>query len=302
MGLVPVAPPSSVRLPAPWFTATAPVEGSVEVVRDTVVGPIGLAVGVAWAFAAAAVVVLVATVVAAPDHPRAGRQAWAIALAASLAELGLLLLDGGLTDRRPTASMARVLLLAIVAVTAELPRWAQLLLAGLLALTVPLGAPQAGDLGGLVGAVLLTSVGVLSGVTVTWVARRRDRWSAVLVPGLVAVLAIPAAVVTWPSSVPVHRAQQQVAGTVLDVTVAPVETGRNELHLYARDTAGRPVELRDVHAEVGNLPPQELFPVTADHWLSYVLELPPGERWRLTLAGVTADGGELAIVLDLGGP
>jgi hypothetical protein len=302
MGLVRVAAPRAVLLPASSFTATAPVEGTVEVVRDTVVGPIGLAAGIAWAFAAAAVVVLVASAVAAPDRPRAGRLAWAIALAASLAELALLLLDGALTDRRPTASMARVLLLAIAAVTTELPRWAQLLLVGLLTLTVPLGAPQAGDLGGLVGAVLLTSVGVLTGVMVMWIARRRGRWSAGLVPGLVAVLALPAAVVTWPSSAPVHRAQQQVAGTVLDVTVAPVETGRNELHLYARDTAGRPVELRDVRAEVGSLPPQELFPVTADHWLSYVLELPPGDRWRLTLAGVTADGGELAIVLDLGGP
>lgn len=298
--------------------------GVVEVVRGTVAGLTALAAVLAWAVAAAAIAVLAAAVIvlaaagrapaapaaaaaaAAAAPPTAGRRtvvlpAWALAVAATLTEVVLLLLDGPWTDRRPTAALARLLLLVLAAVTAgTLPRWAELLLAGLGLLTVALGAPLAGDLGGVAGAGAVTLVGAGLSVAVLWSRGRHRRRSGAITLGLVAVLAVPAALFAWPEPPPpTHRAHLAVDGTVFDVTVAPVAPGRNELHLYARDTDGRPVDLTDVRAQVAGQRPQELFPVTLDHWLSYVLELPDGDRWRLTLTGVGPDGEDHELVLDL---
>jgi hypothetical protein len=279
------------------------VFGVVEVVRGTVAAPTALAAVVAWAVAAAAIAVLAAAV----SVPAAGGRrpvvlpAWALAVAATLTEVVLLLLDGPWTDRRPTAALARLLVLALAAATAgTLPRWAERLLAGLGVLTVALGAPLAGDLGGLAVAAAVTLVGTGLSVAVLWSLVRRGRPSGAITLGLVVVLAVPAALFAWPEPPPpTHRAHLAVDGTVFDVTVAPVAPGRNELHLYARDPDGRPVDLADVRAQVAGQRAQELFPVTPDHWLSYVLELPDGDRWRLTLTGVGPDGEDHELVLEL---
>jgi hypothetical protein len=279
------------------------VFGVVEVVRGTVAAPTALAAVVAWAVAAAAIAVLTAAV----SVPAAGGRrpvvlpVWALAVAATLTEVVLLLLDGPWTDRRPTAALARLLVLALAAATAgTLPRWAERLLAGLGVLTVALGAPLAGDLGGLAVAAAVTLVGTGLSVAVLWSLVRRGRPSGAITLGLVVVLAVPAALFAWPEPPPpTHRAHLAVDGTVFDVTVAPVAPGRNELHLYARDPDGRPVDLADVRAQVAGQRAQELFPVTPDHWLSYVLELPDGDRWRLTLTGVGPDGEDHELVLEL---
>lgn len=285
--------------------------GVVEVVRGTVAAPVAMAAVVAWALAAAAVVVLAAAVVvpAAAGAVAADRRtvllpAWALAVAATLTELVLLLLDGAWPDRRPTAALARLLLLAVAVVAAgSLPRWAERLLAALALLTVALGAPLAGDLGGVAAAGAVTLVGAGLAAAALWALARRGRSPTAVTLGLVAVLAVPATVVAWPEPPPpIHRAQLVTGGVVVDVTVAPVAPGQNELHLYARDPDGRPVDLTDVRAQVAGLPAQELFPVTPDHWLSYLLELPPGDRWRLTLTGVAPDGEERELVLDLLAP
>jgi hypothetical protein len=287
--------------PAALPVAIVPGDGAIEVVRGAVAGPAVLAAVVAWAIASAGVAVLVAVAVRGELDRRVAVPAWWLATAATLAELVLLVADGtALIDRRPTAALARLLLLAVAPVaTAGTSRWAARWLAGPILLTVPLGAPVAGDLAGLAqaGAVALVGVGLAFGVL--WVVSRRTRPSAALALGLVAVLAVPIGILAWPEPPPIQRVQTVVDGTVFDITVAPVAPGRNELHLYARDAAGQPVALTDVRAEVTGRPAQELFPVTADHWLSYVLDLPPGDRWRLTLSGVTTDAEDRVIVLDL---
>jgi hypothetical protein len=296
----PIVKPLLGTTPTALPVAIVPGDGAIEVVRGAVAGPAALAAVVAWAIASAGVAVLVAVAVRGELDRRVAVPAWSLATAATLAELVLLVADGALIDRRPTAALARLLLLAVAPVaTAGPSRRAARWLAGPILLTVPLGAPVAGDLAGVAwaGAVALVTVGLALGVL--WVVSRRTRPSSALALGLVAVLAVPIGILAWPEPPPIHRAQTVVDGTVFDITVAPVAPGRNELHLYARDAAGQPVELTDVRAEVAGLPEQELFPVTADHWLSYVLDLPPGDRWRLTLSGVTTDAEDRVIVLDL---
>jgi hypothetical protein len=292
---------------APLFAVATTSDGAVEVVRGAVADPAVLAAVVAWAAAAAAVVVLTAAVSLRAERRRVVAPVWVVAVAATLTEVVLLLLGGSLTDRRPTAAVARLLLLVVGLVGAgALPRWAERLLIGLVLLTVPLGVPSVGGVGGLAAAVAVTLVGVgLAAAGLSAGARRTQRAgrSRVLALGLVALLAVPTAVVAWPDPPPpTLRAQQVVAETVFDLTVAPAAPGRNELHLYARDRAGQPVDLTDVRAAVADRPAQELFPVTLDHWLSYVLDLPPGDRWRLTVTAVTTDGDERAVVLDLVAP
>jgi hypothetical protein len=276
-------------------------QGAVEVVRGAAAGPAALAAVVAWAVAAAAVAVLAAAWLAGAERRRVVAPAWMLAVVATLTEVVLLLLDGALADRRPAAALARLLFLAIGLVAGEaLPRWAQRLLAGMVLLTVPLGAPFAGDPGGVAVASAITLIGVGLAAVGLRAGARRTHGSTVRTLGLVAVLAALAAVVAWPEPAPpTHRSQQVVAGIVFDVTVAPVAPGDNELHLYARDPAGQPVDLADVTADVAGRPAHELYPVTRDHWLSYVLELPPGDRWRLTLTAVTTGGDERAVVIDL---
>jgi hypothetical protein len=316
MGLAPIAPIAPITLlallaprapgtaPSGFPLAVVPGDGAVEVVRGAVAGPAALGSVVAWATAGAAVVVLVAAVLLGAERRSVIAPAWWIAVAATLTELVVLLLDGAVTERRPTAALARLLLLAVGLVAAGgLPRWTELVVTVLLLLTVPLGAPLAGDLDGVAVAAGLALLELGLALAVLWVVTRRAQPGTGIALGLVTVLALPAAALAWPAAPPlVHRAQVVADGTVVDVTVAPVAPGRNELHLYARDAAGQPVGLTDVRAEVAGLPSQELFPVTPDHWLSYVLDLPPGDRWRLTLTGATTDGEERSIVLDLVAP
>jgi hypothetical protein len=313
MGLAPTAPVAGgpvAAAAAPWLTVATATDGAVEVVRGAVADPVMLAAVVAWAAAAAAVVVLTAAVSVGAERRRVIAPVWVVAVAATLTEGVLLLLGGSLTDRRPTAALARLLLLVVGLVGAgALPRWADRLLTVLVLLTVTLGAPSAGGIGGLAATAAVLLVGVGLAAAALWAAAgrtlraRRDGRSTVVALGLVALLAVPAGVAAWPDpSPPTLRTQQVVAEIVFDLTVAPAAPGRNELHLYARDRAGQPVDLTDVRATVAGRPAQELYPVTLDHWLSYVLDLPPGDRWRLTVTAVTTDGDERAVVLDLVAP
>jgi hypothetical protein len=78
----------------------------------------------------------------------------------------------------------------------------------LVLLTVPLGAPLAGDLDGVAVAAGLALLGLGLALAVLWVVTRRAQPATGIALGLVTVLALPAAALAWPAAPPlVHRAQ-----------------------------------------------------------------------------------------------
>ncbi|MFP4311172.1 MAG: hypothetical protein ACLFS9_04215, partial [Nitriliruptoraceae bacterium] len=110
---------------------------------------------------------------------------------------------------------------------------------------------------------------------------------------LLVAVAVPLAVVTLPDRVPPHQQDQLTVGSLtLDVTVAPLTPGTNEFHVYAFGPDGLPAPLEEVHVEVVGEPTSQhqLFPVSPDHHLSYVLELPDADRWELEVSLVPPEG------------
>jgi hypothetical protein len=280
----------------------------VEVLRGTTAGPVTVLAAGLGALAAAATVVLVATLL-----PRRTRDTgvpavlWVVAAVATVLELGVLLLDGGApTDRRPLAAIARLLLLVAGAALRSRPgASARLALGALLLLTVPLGLPTAGTAPALAIAVVATGVAVA--VTAAVLAAVSARPAAVLAVGLgaLAILAVAAFTTGGDERLPPYHLERVVAGDhAFDVTVAPVRPGTNELHLYVWDVDGRAAPLTTARAEVLGAPQtaHELFEVTPNHHLSYVLELPPGDVWDLALTGETPAGEELRATVRLEAP
>jgi hypothetical protein len=290
----------------------------VEVLRGTAAGPLLIAAGAVGVVAAVATAVAVPTWWTAP-RTGSGRRpaAWLLelAFAATTIELVLLLLDGaGLTDRWPAVSVVRLALLLGLAVLPRPQRpvvappdppgsdrvaRAPLLAAGLslaLLATSVLGAPSAtGALGtgprALALAAALVLVLVATTIGVVRLGAARGGVAAGVGPlVLLLVVAVPAAVGLAPDRLPPYRqVQLAVEGVALDLTVAPASPGTNEFHLYAFGPDGRPTTVREVSVEVVGTPTSrhQLFEVSPDHHLSYVLELPPTPPWvlRVRLAG-----------------
>jgi hypothetical protein len=286
----------------------------VEVLRGTSAGPLLIAAASIGALAAVATVVAVAAWWSAPPAPSGRRLAtWLLeaAFATSSLELGLLLLDGARpTDRWPAVVLVRLVLLLGLAVlprpdrptsagTAATPDAAPAgtwVLAGGLSVALlagsVLGAPTAtGALppgpGGLLAAT--TAALLLAAVGVTVVRRTASHGGLVALAGplvLLLVVATPVAFLVAPDRLPPYQqVQLGVDGVALDLTVAPVQPGTNEFHLYAVGPDGRPAAVSDVTVEVMGTPASrhQLFTVSPDHHLSYVLDLPPDPPWVLRI-------------------
>lgn len=237
----------------------------------------------------------------------------ALGFAGSAVELVLLLVDGAAaTDAWPAVALVRLLLLVGLALlpdplhgpgdrrTAQRahgvagPAAVAVALTAGLAATSVLGAPRAtGALQTgpvafalLSGATLLAAA--LAAVLVRAAARRGDGSAIAAALALVAGLAVPTALALVPDQVPPHQQTQLSVGALtLDLTVAPARAGTNEFHLYAFGTDRQPAPVHDVIVEVEGHPDtrHELLPVSVDHHLSYVLELParPPVTLRVTL-------------------
>lgn len=296
----------------------------VEVLRGTAASSLLVAASVAGIFAAVATVLAVAAWWAVPRTSpgrRSSRWLLEVAFATSTLELTLLLLDGAsLTGRWTVVAVVRLLLLAgmgllatpaddghadeAAASNAAATRGVGVALSVALLATSVLGAPTAtgalpaGPSGLAIATGLALALVVATLAMLRWAA---PRGTTVVLAGplvLLLVVAAPAALATAPDRIPPHQqAQLTVDGLTLDVTVAPVQPGTNELHVYAFGSDGRPAQLAEVIVEVVGEPDSrhQLFPVSPDHHLSYVLELPTGTAWEIQLALVDTNGRALEV-------
>jgi hypothetical protein len=298
--------------PGTLLVAAEPEVDVVEVLRGTSTGPLTAAAGLTGALAAAATVVLVAALLVGPERTTARgpvtlRLLWLLAAVTTMAELALLLVDGGsVSDRRPVAALARLLLLTAGAGAADrLTRPVRLLAGSLVLLTVPLGLPRVGTPGALLAAVAATAAATAVVAALLRVGSERPR---VVLASALAAIAVLTGTLAWFGTAaelpPYHLERVQAGAIALDVTVAPVQPGRNELHVYAWHPDGREAALDAASAEVVGRPDtrHDLFAVTANHHLSYVLELPADGPWELALTGVTDDGEELHATVRLEAP
>ncbi len=235
-----------------------------------------------------------------------------LALAASLLEAGLLLVDGAEpAGRWLLAVLARVLLLLALLflrrteAAPPLPGALRGVLALLLLVTAGLGAPTTASAGQLAWpAALVVATAVLVRLVLTVAERRAGAPLALLTVLMTAALAVPAAVWTAPDPVPPHHQERVVVdGLTLDLTLAPVRPGTNEAHLYAFDRDGRPTPVTDVHLAVDEVDgsTHRMFEVSPDHHLSYVLELPPSPPWTVAFTLVGDDGRHREATLHLTG-
>ncbi len=179
------------------------------------------------------------------------------------------------------------------------------LLAVLLLLTAGLGAPTtaaAGQLAWPAAVVVVTAA--LTRVGLALVRARPVTAAPLLLVLLTTALAVPTALWTTPDRVPPHHQERVVVdGLTLDLTVAPVRPGTNEAHLYALDREGRPAPVSDVHLAVLGVAGSrhEMFEVSPDHHLSYILELPPTPPWTVAFTLRGDDGQRREATLHLTG-
>lgn len=286
--------------------------------RGTTVGAAELAGALVGALAGATLVVLAVLVVSrrGAPHDRTVRLLWTVATATAAAEV-LVLVATAQAPRRALAVGARLLVLAAGAVVArrdrlppsgERGRHASAIPVGgavLAVLAVPLAAPGAGTPGGLARAGAVTAGGVAAATATVLLARRRPRVLATTSLLLVTVLAAATAWALLPTGPPPYRLERVVADDVtLDVTVAPVAAGTNEIHVYAFDDAGDEVALDEVHVGVVDHPGSEhtMLRVGPNHHLSYVLELPETSGWELELLAHRPTGGQVRTTLRLERP
>jgi hypothetical protein len=173
-----------------------------------------------------------------------------------------------------------------------------LLITAVLGAPTATGALPAGAMGLATAAAAVTVLGAVAAV-VFRVTAPLGRTAVLAAPlALLVLVAAPVGVAITPDRVPPHQqAQLEAHGLTLDLTVAPVRPGTNEFHLYAFGVDGRPAPVRDVTVEVVGHPEgrHELFPVSDDHHLSYVLDLPEAPRWALEVGLVGPDGAHRAL-------
>ena len=320
-------------MPGPVSTQLATTQPDVvEVLRGTAASDAAVAATYAGTVAAAAVIVAVVALVrrsnaaagdsrvlstngSAPTGAVTGVMlaAAAVALLATTIELAFLLIDGaGLDERRPLVALAR--LLATVGVIAGQRlgdtdplagpvRWT---VAGVGVMTVPVGIPALGGLATLA----IASAATLIAIVLAWVglalgARVRPQFAPALSLLVVVALGVPAGLALAPEQTPPYHQQRLIADDVaLDITVAPVAAGTNELHLYAWEADGQELAVEQATVEVvGHEDTRhQLLRISPNHHLSYALELPPAERWELVLDCLTADGRELTTTMSLEAP
>ncbi len=284
----------------------------VEVLRGTAAGPLLVAAGALGGAAAGASLVTVAMWLAVGrGAPRAGaggvRWAAVVALLATVAEAGLLLVDGARPGERwLTVALARLLVLLLFIERRGSRRARDLLVLPLLA-TALLGAPLASGASApatvMVTAVtaLVVVVAALRAITPPESAGSQRRSMVVAISSLVVVTALLAAL-SAPDPVPPHHQERlAVDGLTFDVTVAPARPGPNEAHLYAFDADGSPAPVDEVSVAVVGAPTtaHELFQVSPDHHLTYALELPEMPSWRIVFHARGTDGLRRELELDV---
>ena len=292
-----------------------------EVLRETAASGAAVAAVVAGTTAAAAIVVGVALIAherrrADPTPPgRTGPAvlgaAATLTVLATVVELTLLLLDGAaITDRRPLVAVARLLVLAAAMELHRLPADDPIATRlpvglGVAALaTVALGAPTLGSAIGVAVAVAVTLAATLLAAALLALLRPRVAPLAAAV-SVIALLALPTSWALVPDRVPPHHEERLVIDdVVLDVTVAPLRPGGNEIHLYAWDSDGTPLAVASTAVEVrGHAESRrEFFVVSPNHHLSYALELPHADVWQLELTSRIVDGPVVDATLDLEAP
>lgn len=243
------------------------------------------------------------------SSPRAGWGLAALTALGAVVELGALLfavpdLAAALVDRRIVAGLARLLVIGGIVVLlvaasrggardwAGAPRATVGTLAALGLLAVPPGLPQGGGGAGLARAALLTlALAVVVAAAAAVVGRRAPRrgpGAAMVAVALVAGVA-GGLVVAAPEVAPSHRERLVAQDLALDLTVAPLRPGPNELHVYAWDALGRPATLEGFRAVVDGPDGStsfELYAVSPDHYLSYELLLVGVGPWPLELQAI----------------
>ncbi len=300
---------------------TAPVDVS----RPAALTAWAVAAGVAGTVAAGATFVLIAVLVGRWRHRPFQRQwattAWTVAVAASLTELALRLVDlvgtdavlsvgGALIERRVVATLARVVLLGVVAALERFPgvlsaaetRVVEAIAGLLLVGTVLLDSPRAGWDGALAVNAGLTAAALLVAV---WFAtalhdRRPDLRAArgtVLVPLVVAgALTVP--VITPPASYTSVSQYVDYDEGRFNLTVAPATPGGNELHIYVFDAAGEPVTVVGGAVTVAGAS-TPLRRAGGPHLLAYGLQLPATDGWTMRLEVDTSDGRTLTATTEV---
>lgn len=325
----------------------------IEVLRPTTLSGTDLATIVAGALAGGATVVLLALTVtrrlpasADQDDDRTRRSrsdaviltALLAAAVATVIELALVVLPGGigsaaLTGRVPATLTARLLLLAALALLLQTRRAdpagqarnLQAATVGLALLangTVALAAPGLAGTSGLVWRSVVVAVLWVVVAGASWVLHRLRPAQAAVFPAaavLTLVVALGLGLAAWPDPAPPYHAERiDAGGVLLDLTLAPVEPGRNEFHLYAWDAALREVDLQEVTVAVAAAsdlvvdradPPtgsgaadapehgMPLLRVSPNHHLSYMLDLPDADAWTITIHATRADGGSLTAIM-----
>ncbi len=301
--------------------AATPAIDPVEVLRATERSPWDLAVVVALGVAAVAVVALVVLALR-PRVDRARRAVWTVAVAATVLEVTLQFLAAGgavvvLQERRGLAAVARLLVLVAarildgeVAVPAEgdgttRPGAGTTALALVALVTVPVAMPAAGGAGGLLTALVATLVLVATTVVALLLVLRIRPATVLGAVLLVLVIGPVAGVLVAPDpTVDLHAERLVVEGIAFDLTVAPVQSGRNEIHVYTWDADGAPVPFERIDAVVssaGGTTTSEMFVVTPNHHLSYALMLPDPGPWEVELSAAPTDGDLLTLrtILEL---
>jgi len=305
-----------------FLGSDVPAIEPVEVLRATAASTLEVSAAIVGGVAAAAVVVLIVLALR-----RGGRQptrlAWALACVASVSQIGLGLADAGsdgltatLADRRGLAVLARLAALGAAAAVDASSRRGRLSggerrvalvgLGALAAVSLPLAVPAAGTFAGLLAAIGLTAAAAVV-VSIALVAAAR---AAITGPAVTLAVALAVGgglgVLTLPERAPPYHAERlRDAGAALDITVAPVGPGRNEIHVYAWDDEDRPLAVDSIEATVSNAGASSgtaMFAVSPNHHLSYQLDLPEGGPWQLDVTAVLADGGSLRVSTTLEEP
>ena len=280
----------------------------VEVLLPTTLSGTDVAALLLGAVAAGSLVALLAAWLAGWT-PRRRRALLIVTAATSAGQLALLLLpfltEGllvALTARQPATLLARLLLLVVLTLlppTTTRPPASSTTLALVLLATVPLAAPGLGSLRDLlIGAALALAL-LAAGTAVLRARAARRAGSHLVVVAVATTVAAAVVVAGLPEPAPPYHAERLTSGGLaLDITVAPVEPGRNEFHLYAWDEQAAEVDL--IRAEVlldtpGGSERFELARISPNHHLSYVLELPGTAPWDYTVEVLPAQGDPVAV-------